>query len=68
MVNRITWPAVYIGIAMLLWGMLSVLAGITHNFGGMIACRFTLGFVEAAFLPAALLILSKVSVVDTSIK
>jgi len=29
------------------------------NFGGMVAIRFCIGFVEAAFLPGALLILSK---------
>lgn len=46
---------------MLIWGAISVLSGITTNFGGMVATRFFLGFVEAAFLPGALLILSKVS-------
>lgn len=46
---------------MLLWGMISTLSGITNDFGGMVATRFFLGFVEAAFLPGALLILSKVS-------
>lgn len=48
-------------IQMLLWGMISTLSGITTNFAGMVATRFFLGFVEAAFLPGALLILSKVS-------
>lgn len=46
---------------MFIWGGISILSGITHNFGGMVATRFTLGFIEAAFLPGALLILSKVS-------
>jgi len=44
---------------MLLWGMISTLSGNTHSFGGMVAVRFCIGFVEAAFLPGALLILSK---------
>lgn len=44
---------------MLLWGMISTLSGNTHNFAGMVAVRFFIGFVEAAFLPGALLILSK---------
>lgn len=60
---------------MLLWGLISTLSGVVTNFGGMLAIRFTLGFVEAvsveskctiplkadrkAFLPGALLILSK---------
>ena len=44
---------------MLLWGLISTLSGNVYNFGGMVAVRFFLGFVEAAFLPGALLILSK---------
>lgn len=44
---------------MLLWGMISTLSGIVTGFSGMVATRFFLGFVEAAFLPGALLILSK---------
>jgi MFS family permease len=44
---------------MLIWGMISTLSGNTSNFAGMVAVRFFIGFVEAAFLPGALLILSK---------
>lgn len=44
---------------MMLWGLISVLAGVVTNFAGMVACRFFIGFVEAAFLPGALLLLSK---------
>ncbi|GFZ48538.1 hypothetical protein JCM24511_06286 [Saitozyma sp. JCM 24511] len=58
-VNRISRPSIYIGCAMLLWGMISTLSGVVTSFGGMVATRFCLGFVEAAFLPGALLILSK---------
>ncbi|KAI4751566.1 MFS general substrate transporter, partial [Aureobasidium sp. EXF-8845] len=58
-INRITRPSWYIGAAMLLWGLISTLSGNAQSFGGMIAIRFFLGFVEAAFLPGALLILSK---------
>jgi MFS family permease len=61
-VNRISRPSIYIGCAMLLWGMISTLSGVVTSFGGMVATRFCLGFVEAAFLPGALLILSKVRV------
>lgn len=49
----------YISLVMLLWGMISTLSGNTHSFAGMVAVRFFIGFVEAAFLPGALLILSK---------
>ncbi|KAF2009155.1 tartrate transporter [Aaosphaeria arxii CBS 175.79] len=58
-INRISRPSLYISVAMLLWGAISTLSGNVHNFGGMVAIRFCIGFVEAAFLPGALLILSK---------
>lgn len=58
-INRISRPSLYIAAAMLLWGLISTLSGSVSNFGGMIAVRFFIGFVEAAFLPGALLILSK---------
>jgi MFS family permease len=59
LINRIQRPSLYIAAAMLLWGLVSTLSGNVNNFGGMVAVRFCLGFVEAAFLPGALLILSK---------
>ncbi|KAL2752560.1 hypothetical protein ACRALDRAFT_1036327 [Sodiomyces alcalophilus JCM 7366] len=59
LINRISRPSWYIAGAMLLWGLISTLSGVVHDFGGMVATRFFLGFVEAAFLPGALLILSK---------
>lgn len=58
-INKISRPSLYIAAAMLLWGLISTLSGNVHNFAGMVAVRFFLGFVEAAFLPGALLILSK---------
>ncbi|KAK6909585.1 tartrate transporter [Kwoniella mangroviensis CBS 10435] len=58
-INKISRPSWYIGIAMLIWGAISTCSGVVTSFGGMLAIRFTLGFVEAAFLPGALLILSK---------
>ncbi|KAH6641216.1 general substrate transporter [Chaetomium tenue] len=59
MINLVSRPSLYIGCSMLLWGLVSTLSGIVTNFGGMVAIRFFLGFVEATFLPGALLILSK---------
>jgi MFS family permease len=58
-INKISRPSLYIGVAMVLWGMISTLSGITTNYLGMVLVRFFIGFVEAAFLPGALLILSK---------
>ncbi|KAH7156092.1 major facilitator superfamily domain-containing protein [Dactylonectria macrodidyma] len=58
-INRIQRPSLYISCAMLTWGLVSTLSGNVHNFAGMVLIRFFLGFIEAAFLPGALLILSK---------
>lgn len=58
-INKIQRPSLYISAVMLVWGAISTLSGVTQNFSGMVAIRFFLGFVEAAFLPGALMILSK---------
>ncbi|OGM40324.1 allantoate permease [Aspergillus bombycis] len=58
-INRISRPSIYIGAVMLVWGLISTLSGVATNFAGMVCIRFFLGFVEAAFLPGALMILSK---------
>lgn len=58
-INRIARPSLYLSAVMLLWGLISTLSGIAHNFAGMVTIRFFLGFVEAAFLPGSLMILSK---------
>lgn len=59
LINRIQRPSLYLSFVMLLWGLISTLSGVVTNFTGMVIIRFFLGFVEAAFLPGALLILSK---------
>ncbi|TLD25651.1 hypothetical protein PspLS_06071 [Pyricularia sp. CBS 133598] len=58
-INRIERPSLYIACAMLLWGLISTLSGNAQTFAHMVVIRFFLGFVEAAFLPGALLLLSK---------
>ncbi|KAF9888513.1 hypothetical protein FE257_008620 [Aspergillus nanangensis] len=58
-INRIERPSLYISLVMLVWGLISTLSGVATNFAGMVVIRFFLGFVEAAFLPGALMILSK---------
>ncbi|KAG6001111.1 hypothetical protein E4U21_004684 [Claviceps maximensis] len=58
-INKIQRPSLYISCAMLVWGLVSTLSGCVSSFSGMVVNRFFLGFVEAAFLPGALLILSK---------
>ncbi|KAK0715084.1 major facilitator superfamily domain-containing protein [Lasiosphaeris hirsuta] len=58
-INRISRPSLYISAVMIVWGLISTLTGVVTNFGAMVATRFVLGVIESAFLPAALLILSK---------
>lgn len=57
--NYIGKPSLYLPACMAVWGIISVLTGITHNFVGALLTRFFLGFVEAAFFPGALFLLSK---------
>ncbi|KUI62793.1 hypothetical protein VP1G_09909 [Cytospora mali] len=58
-INRISRPSLYLGGVMLVWGLISTLTGNVNDFKDMVLVRFFLGFVEAAFLPGTLLILSK---------
>ncbi|KAH8106014.1 MFS general substrate transporter [Cristinia sonorae] len=57
--NYIGKPSLYLPVCMMLWGMISCLTGTTTNFVGALLTRFFLGFVEAAFFPGALFLLSK---------
>ncbi|KAG8770387.1 hypothetical protein FRC12_004295 [Ceratobasidium sp. 428] len=52
-------PSIYIPVCMIVWGVISCLTGVTHNFVGALLTRFWLGFVEAAFFPGAVFLLSK---------
>ncbi|THU87617.1 MFS general substrate transporter [Dendrothele bispora CBS 962.96] len=51
----------YVGfhLCMATWGTISILIGIARNFVVALLTRFFLGFVEAAFYPGALFLLSK---------
>ncbi|TDL18489.1 sugar transporter [Rickenella mellea] len=57
--NYIGKPSIYLPVCMMIWGTISVLTGITTNFVGALLTRFFLGFVEAAFFPGALFLISK---------
>ncbi|KAI0787159.1 MFS general substrate transporter [Irpex lacteus] len=59
LLNYIGRPSLYLPICMMVWGMISCLTGVTTNFVGALLTRFFLGFVEAAFFPGALFLLSK---------
>lgn len=58
MLDRIGKPAPYLAIAMTVWGIVSTSTAAVQTYGGLIACRFVLGFVEAAFFPGVLFFLS----------
>ncbi|KAJ7643674.1 major facilitator superfamily domain-containing protein [Roridomyces roridus] len=57
--NRVTKPSWYIGGCVMAWGLTSLLTGKTHNYSGMLACRFMIGIPEAAFYPGTLFLLSR---------
>lgn len=57
-VSKIRLPAVYICAAVAIWGAISACTAAVTSFGGLLACRFMLGFVEAAFFPGAFFYLS----------
>jgi MFS family permease len=46
--DKIGKPAIYLPVCMIIWGTISVLTASVQNFSGLFACRFFLGFVEAA--------------------
>ncbi|KAM5356738.1 hypothetical protein ACJ41O_003384 [Fusarium nematophilum] len=51
-------PSVYLPACMAAWGLISTLTGVAQNAAGLYALRFFLGFVEAAFYPGALFLIS----------
>lgn len=51
-------PSVYLCSAMALWGVVSTCNAAAHSFGGLVAVRFFLGFVEAPFFPGAIFLMS----------
>lgn len=56
--NKIGLPAVYLPSVMIAWGVISGATAGVQSFGGLVAVRFCLGFVEAAYFPGCLLFLS----------
>ncbi|KAK7722657.1 hypothetical protein SLS57_004862 [Botryosphaeria dothidea] len=56
--NKIGLPAIYLPACMIVWGAISTATAACQNFGGLVACRFFLGFVEAAYFPGCLFYLS----------
>lgn len=44
-------PSIFIPAIMVLWGIVMVCMGLTHNFAGMTTARFFLGLAEAGLFP-----------------
>ena len=47
--NKIGKPRIYLPVAMMIWGTISAATAAVQTFGGLIAVRFCLGFIEAAY-------------------
>ncbi|GLI78080.1 hypothetical protein PoHVEF18_006379 [Penicillium ochrochloron] len=56
--NKLGKPSIYLPTCMLAWGIISSATAATQSYGGLLACRFILGFVEAAYFPGCLYLLS----------
>ena len=56
--NKIGKPALYLPTVMIVWGVISAVTSEARSFGGLLAIRFFLGFVEAAYFPGCLFFLS----------
>ena len=56
--NKIGKPSLYLPTCMIVWGVISAATAGAHSYGGLIAIRFFLGFVEAAYFPGCLFFLS----------
>ncbi|OAA60603.1 Major facilitator superfamily domain, general substrate transporter [Niveomyces insectorum RCEF 264] len=51
-------PAMYLGSVMVAWGAVSAAQAGIQSYGGLLACRFVLGVVEAPFFPGAIMLMS----------
>lgn len=56
--SKIGKPAMYLPSVMITWGIISGATAGVQSFGGLVAVRFFLGFVEAAYFPGCLFFLS----------
>ncbi|KAE8132757.1 MFS general substrate transporter [Aspergillus pseudotamarii] len=56
--SKIGKPALYLPSCMIAWGILCAASGAVQDYDGLLACRFLLGFVEAAYFPGCMVTLS----------
>jgi MFS family permease len=59
MLNWITKPSFYIGMCVVVWGLISTLTGVTQSYGGILAARLCIGIPESAFYPGTIYLLSR---------
>ncbi|KAA8641936.1 hypothetical protein EYZ11_002532 [Aspergillus tanneri] len=59
LLNYIGRPSLYLGFFTAAWGLVSALTSQVKGYGGIVACRFILGLVEAPFFAGVLFYLSK---------
>ncbi|KAJ5473143.1 hypothetical protein N7475_002709 [Penicillium sp. IBT 31633x] len=59
LLNYMGRPSWYIGFFVCAWGLVSAVTSQVTSYGGIVACRFILGLVEAPFFCAILFYLSK---------
>ncbi|KAL4949218.1 major facilitator superfamily domain-containing protein [Aspergillus filifer] len=57
--NHLGRPSWHIGLSVLGWGLTTSCTAAVRNFGGLLACRITLGFVEAPLYPGMMFYLTK---------
>ncbi|KAI0080890.1 MFS general substrate transporter [Panus rudis PR-1116 ss-1] len=53
-------PSRWLPLLVGLWGTVTTLSGLVHNFSGLLAIRFFLGFCEGGLLPGIMLYLSTI--------
>ncbi|KAI9900785.1 hypothetical protein N3K66_005047 [Trichothecium roseum] len=56
--NKLGKPSIYLSTCMVIWGVISASTAACHSFGGLLAARFFLGFIEATYFPGCLYYLS----------
>jgi hypothetical protein len=49
LLNKLGKPSLYLPSCMVVWGIISGATAASQTYGGLLACRFILGFVEAAY-------------------
>jgi len=58
LLNKFGKPSIFITIIMTLWAIISTCTGAVTNYGGLLAIRLLLGFVESGFFGCSLFFLS----------